>query len=78
MLWNYLGFGWGCGEEVWSESVPSSLQLVSTPDPDPNQPQRGSLPVSHVILEVIRSGVGVGDLGPRLPDFNMKRSRVTY
>ena len=64
MLWNYLAFGWGGGggggveEEVWSESVPSSLQLVSAPNP--NQPQRGSLPVSHImILEVIRSAVGL-------------------
>ena len=34
--------------------------------PDPNQPQRGLLPVPHVILEAIRAGAGLG-LGPRLP-----------
>ena len=33
--------------------------------PDPNQPQRGSLPVSRVILDAIRAGVGLG-LAPRL------------
>ena len=37
--------------------------LVSAPDP--NQPQRGSLPVPRVILDAIRAGVGLG-LGPRL------------
>ena len=42
--------------------VTCRVDVVSVPDT--NQPQRGSLPVSHVgILEVIRAGVG---LGPRL------------
>ena len=50
------------------EVIYGTTYLVSAPDP--NQPQRGSLPVSRagrlrVILEVIRAGVGLG-LGPRL------------
>ena len=40
-----------------------SSRVVSAPDPNPNQPQRGLLP--RVILEAIRAGVGLG-LGPRL------------
>ena len=40
------------------------IPLVSVPDL--NQPQHGSLPVSHAgILEAIHAGVGLG-LGPRL------------
>ena len=31
--------------------------------PDPNQPQHGSLPVSHVILDAMCTGVGLGLVG---------------
>ena len=55
---------WGCLRGLWYHTTTTAPHtLVSAPDP--NQPQRGSLPVSRVILDAIRAGVGLG-LGPRL------------